>query len=216
MPPGAARIFLQRIPRQQTLFSNLLGKDRRVACGVEHLLRPPSGCLVVSVPVGRPSDKDRGDDQWPRHAYYSHYVSKYVAVIAPFLEGLIKRLREAVVRGSGEILRDTVIPPRLKQFFGADKTQCVPEIRRHLIRSALASIEGQQPDLRPYSARFIGKRGAILIIRMGHDHQHAGPGMKLLQCDGERSNAAIFRNRLSIFAPVCLRPAQRLGIHSRR
>jgi hypothetical protein len=49
---------------------------------------------------------------------------------------------------------------------------------------------------------------------MRDDHQHAGPGMKLLQRHSQRGRTAIFRNRLSILSFASLRSTRRLGLRS--
>ena len=74
----------------------LIGKDRRVARGLEGLLRDFAGDLMMAVAVGDSANKVGEDDLRTLAAHGQHRVVEY-ALMAPAGKGLLLRLGEAEV-----------------------------------------------------------------------------------------------------------------------
>jgi len=104
---------------------DLIGEDRRIARSVKNLLREASCGGMVSVTVRGTPYEDRGDDQWAREADNAYDIIED-SIVAPFLQGLIEGLREAIISRDGEILAGAIIAVGLKQFLSANEAKGIP------------------------------------------------------------------------------------------
>src|SRR6185369_7332100 len=175
-----ATISLHRCPRTQP-FLDLFGKHLRIRRSVENLLRHQACGCMLTMPIGRPSNKDGANNQRPDGPDNANSLLEN-PFVPPLAQCLIERLGESIVSHRCEVLCiESVIPACLQKFFCSDKTERIPVIGGHHICTAFATIESQERNSCTLSSAFISERCSVLVIWMGNDHHEARTSMQFLQ-----------------------------------
>ena len=191
------RINSQRMPGLQSVFQ-LLWKNLGVAGRIENLLRNLAGDLVLAVAVGNTANKSRNDQLRTLAAHRQNSIVQN-AVMSPALERLLLSFGKSEVHFRAPELYYAVIRASLQQFIGADDPQRIVCVRRHGVLPALAAIQRQQRSPRAQPATQISQQRAVFIVRMRHNHHHAGRGSQPPQRLFQSRRAAIFGQGQSNF-----------------
>ena len=145
---------------------------------------------MISVAIAGSAGEDRRDDEGADLADDAHGVGEN-AVVGPLADGFGSGFGESVIDDAGPILIHTVVAAGLEEFHGADEPEGIEEIGRHFVGAALAAIEGEEGGAGAAAARFVCEHAAVLVIRMGGDHDEAGAGVQLFEALPESGGAAI-------------------------
>jgi len=101
--------------------------------------------------------------------------------MAPAGKGFLLSFGEAEVHLRAPHLLDAVVFIGLEQFVGAQDAHRAVRLGRHGVLPALAAGQRQQRGAHAQAAAQIGQQRAVLVVRMGHDHHHAGGGPEASQ-----------------------------------
>ena len=185
------RVNSQRMPGLQSVFQ-LLGKNLGIAGRFENLLRNLAGDLMLAVAVGDAANKSRNDHLWPFTPDSQHSIVEY-AFMSPALERLLLSFGKSEVHLSAPELYYTVIFVSLQQLISANDSQRIVGVGRHGVLPAFAAIQRQQRGARAQPATQISQQRAVFIVRMRHNHHHAGRGSQPPQRLFQSRSAAILR-----------------------
>ena len=166
----------------------LIGEALGIGGGMERLFGQDGGGLVVAVAVARRAGEREHDDVGPEAANAPDDVGENL-VAAPFLQGLLGRLRETEVDGAGEVLLGAVDAARHQQFLGPDDAQQRALLGADQVLAAFAAGQGKIGRAELAALRVVGQRAVVFIVGMGRDHEQAADHAQLLDALFEDARA---------------------------
>ena len=132
------------------------------------LARPDTSArlAVIAVSVARVSLEARDQHQRAVHAHDPNHLAQDV-LLAPFLQGFVEPLGEAVIDDAREVLVvDAIVAVGQEQLLGADEAEAVEQLGADRVVSRLSPVEREQGRPRAQAPADPGQDPAVLVVRM--------------------------------------------------